>query len=59
MQITRYEQTVIPQTTEGRKFADEYEKRLRDQLAFDGRSEGTQAITISAVYYFDIKDDSI
>ena len=58
MRIQRNETNFIPNTTEGRKFADEYEKRLREQGAFRDRREGTKTITIEAIYYFDIKDES-
>lgn len=57
MQIIRHEQNIIPQTVAGRAFADEYEARLKEQLAFEGREEGTLAITLKAVYYFDIVED--
>ena len=44
--ITRFERTVIPQTLEGQKFANEYEKRLKEQGNFRGRTEDTYYITI-------------
>lgn len=50
MTITRFEKTVIPQTLEGQKFANEYEKRLTEQGAFRGRAEDTQCIVIKAQY---------
>ena len=52
MTITRFEKTIIPQTLEGQKFANEYEKRLTEEGAFRGRAEDTQAIVIKAQYYF-------
>jgi len=55
MHIVRKEQTIIPQTAEGIKFANEYETRLKSQGAFRGRDEDTQSITISAVYYFEMQ----
>ena len=51
MTITRFEKIIIPQTLEGQKFANEYEKRLTEQGAFRGRAEDTQAIVIKAQYY--------
>ena len=51
MTITRFEKTIIPQTLEGQKFANEYEERLTGQGAFRGREEYTQAIVIKAQYY--------
>ena len=51
MTITRFEKTIIPQTLEGQKFANEYEKRLTEQGAFRGRAEDTQVIVIKAQYY--------
>ena len=56
MRVVRYETDIIPQTPEGRKFADEYEKRLKETGAFDRREESTEGIVIKAIYYFDIKD---
>ncbi len=56
MWITRKEVTVIPQTSEGQKVADEYESRLRSQGCFDGRKEDTVRITITALYSFSVKD---
>ena len=51
MTITRFEKTIIPQTLEGQKFADEYEKRLTEQGAFRGRAEDSLSIVIKAQYY--------
>lgn len=57
MTITRFEKTIIPQTLEGLKFANEYEKRLTEQGAFRGRAEDTQAIVIKAQYYFTFTEE--
>ena len=57
MTITRFEKTIIPQTLEGQKFADEYEKRLTEQGAFRGRAEDTLSIVIKAQYYFTISGE--
>ena len=57
MTITSFEKTIIPQTLEGQKFAYEYEKRLKEQGAFRGRAEDTQAIVIKAQYYFTITEE--
>lgn len=54
MTIHRKEITVIPQTADGRKFASEYEQRLRRQGAYKGREESTTSITITAMYHLDI-----
>lgn len=62
MTIIKFEKTIIPQTLEGRSFADDYEKRLTEQGAFRGRAEDTQAIVIKAQYYFtmasEVEDDT-
>lgn len=58
MTIYRIETTIIPQTIAGRKFADEYEERLRNQGAFDSRNEGTATIDITASYQFNLKEES-
>ena len=63
MTITRFEKTIIPQTLEGQKFANEYEERLTEQGAFRGREEDTQSIVIKAQYYLtfteEVKDGNV
>ena len=51
MTITSFEKTIIPNTLEGQKFANEYEKRLTEQGTFRGRAEDTLSIVIKAQYY--------
>ena len=58
MTIYRIETTIIPQTIEGRKFAAEYEERLRNQGAFYARNEDTETIDITARYQFNLKEES-
>lgn len=55
MKVYRKEITSIEHTTEGKAFADEYEKRLREQGAFRDRKEDTTLITITADFTFEIK----
>ena len=55
MTIHRTEITAIPQTEEGRKFANEYADRLRKQNVLDCMTETTTAIKIQATYHFTIK----
>lgn len=57
MTIIRHEKTIIPQTLEGIKFANEYEQRLKEQWAFRGREECTQGITITAEFYFVVEGE--
>lgn len=56
MLIIRIEQTLIPNTLEGKAFADEYEERLRRQHVFRWREEDTTYITLKAVFTFSIKE---
>ena len=56
MTIIRTETTMIQNTLEGKKLADEYETKLREQCAFTGRCEDTSYISIDATYHFSIKD---
>jgi len=58
MTIYRIETTIIPQTIAGRKFADEYEERLRNQGAFYARNEDAETIDITARYQFNLKEES-
>ena len=57
MTITRFEKTIIPQTLEGQKFADDYEKRLTEQGAFRGRAEDSLSIVIKAQYYLTFTEE--
>ena len=60
MLIRRLEKTFIPDTKEGQALADEYEKRLKDQGCFVGRTGAIGArpsIIIAALYEFNVKDD--
>lgn len=59
MTITKFENTIIPQTLDGRKFANEYEKRLREQGVFSGRTEDTQSIVIKVQYYLMFEEGDI
>lgn len=58
MTIYRIETTIIPQTIAGRKFADEYEERLRNQGAFYARNEDAENIDITARYQFNLIEES-
>ena len=55
MRLIRFEQNVVPNNPEGRKFAYEYEKRLKRQGTFKVRIEDGQTISIHAEYTLDIK----
>ena len=57
MLIKRIEITFIPQSLEGKKFAEEYATRLKEQNALRDYKEDTVNITITADYYFDLKED--
>jgi hypothetical protein len=55
MTIVQYEQTVIPNTEEGRKFAEEYKAKLYG--AFRSEEIGTESITIKSEHTWHIKDE--
>lgn len=57
MTIHRIETNIIPLTEEGKKFADLYENKLRDQGCFKERKESTANIQLTAEYYFDLGED--
>lgn len=59
MKIQRFEETIVPQTRAGQRFADEFEKRLKRQHAFVGREETTTQITIKARYTLRIADSEV
>ena len=56
MTIIRTETTMIPNTFEGKKLADKFEQKLKEQCAFTGRCEDTSYISIDATYHYSIED---
>lgn len=56
MLIIRREETLIPQSSEGKRFTDDYEKRLHEQGALRARIdiEGSQWIKLLAEYHFEL-----
>ena len=56
MEIVRIETTVIPCTDEGRKFAEDYIKRLNAQGALRGCKKDAGQIVITAKYYLKLID---
>lgn len=59
MRVKRIEQTIIPRTKEGHKFADEYCARLKSQGAYKMSECYLEEITITAEYFFEVKDDEV
>ena len=58
MTIYRSETTHIPQSYDGRRFAEEYVEGLKVQGAFKERKDTSHFISIYAEYTFDIKEQS-
>ena len=58
MTITRYEITLIPNTEEGKAFAEGYERRSKEQGSFEYKNEDAEYIGIQVKYVFDIKGES-
>lgn len=56
MVITKFEKMIIPQTLEGQKFADEYERKIRERMSFISRCEDMWSITLESRYYEEVKD---
>lgn len=54
MTIVQYERTVIPNTEQGRKFAEEYKAKLYG--AFRGEEIGTESIAIKSEHTWHIKE---
>ena len=52
MTIVKCEKLLIPQSADGLKFAESYEKQLKDQGVFISRKEDTQNIILEARYPF-------
>lgn len=56
MTIYRSETTHIPQSYNGRRFAEEYIERLKEQGAFKERKDTSQFVSIHAEYTFNIEE---
>lgn len=56
MVITKFERVMIPQSLEGQKFADEYERKIRERMSFISRCEDMRSITLESRYYEEVKD---
>lgn len=54
--IIRFESTIVPMSEAGRRFADEYAKRLKEQGAFEDMTERYGHIVIKARYELDLED---
>lgn len=54
MTIVKHEITIIPQSVEGIKLANEYEATLKEQGALRDRREDTLTITIVAEFIFEM-----
>lgn len=59
MRIRRIEQTIIPRTGKGHQFAEKYCERLKSQGAYREAECNLDHITITAEYFFEIKDDEV
>lgn len=58
MLITRIESTLIPNTLEGRHYAEKFREMLRHQGAFRKWQEDSTAIIITAEFCFEAKAES-
>lgn len=56
MTIYRSETTHIPQSYNGRRFAEEYIERLKEQGAFKERKDTSQFVSIYAEYTLNIEE---
>lgn len=57
MEMTRREQTILPQTSYARRFANEYCEKLKRQNAFVDRKDSAVDIVIEAQYHFNISEE--
>lgn len=55
MRITRATTTIIPQTEEGRRFADECERVWREYNEFRSRKETTGVIILKTMFDVEIE----
>ncbi len=56
MLITKFERLMIPQTLEGQKFADEYERKIREHMIFISRAEDMRSIIIESRCYEEVTE---
>jgi hypothetical protein len=56
MVITKFERVMIPQTLEGQKFADAYERKIRERMSFISRSEDMRSIILESRYYEEVEN---
>ena len=56
LKVIKCEQTLIPKTAEGRKFADEYEEKLKSQGAFKSRISHPTFIQLDAEYTYNVTE---
>ena len=59
MKITRFETTIYPNTEQGKKLADEYQKKMEEQSIFGRREKDSQTITLTLGYQFEIADAEV
>ena len=59
MKVTRFETTIYPNTEQGEKLANEYQKKMEDQNIFVRRKEDTQTIALTLGYQFEVTDEEV
>lgn len=55
VRVSERVETIIEQSVEGKKLADELEEKLRSQGAFKGRREDTGNIILAAEYHMNVQ----
>lgn len=55
VRVSERVETIIEQSIEGQKLADELEEKLRSQGAFRGRREDTKNIVLAAEYHMNVQ----
>jgi len=55
IRVSERVETIIEQSVEGKKLADELEEKLRSQGAFRGRREDTENIVLAAEYHMNVQ----
>jgi len=59
MKVTRFETTIYPNTEQGEKLADEYQKKMEKQDILVRRKEDAQIIALTLGYQFEIADAEV
>jgi len=59
MKVTRFETTIYPNTEQGEKLANKYQKEWEEQEILVRRKVDTQSIALTLGYQFEVADKEV